>query len=153
MRNKFDQLKLLVKDNIDILIVEETKIDSTFPIGQFIMDGYMPPFRKDRNQYGGGVLIYIKDNIPAKELTNFKISEGIESIFVELNFRRNKWLLMGTYHPPSQCTIHYYTEVGKALDCYRKLYDNILLIGDFNHIETEINTKNFMEKISWNPMI
>ena len=145
MRNKFDQLKLLVKDNIDILIVEEIKIDGTFQMGQFIMDGYMPPFRKDRNQYGGGVLIYIKDNIPAKELTNFKISEGIESIFVELNFRRNKWLLMGTYHPPSQCTIHYYTEVGKALDCYRKLYDNILLIGDFNNIETEINTKNFME--------
>ena len=35
--------------------------------------------------------------------------------------------------------------IPEALDYYRNMYDNILLIGDFNHIETEINTKNFME--------
>jgi hypothetical protein len=55
IRNKFDQLKLLVKDSLDILVLEETKLDETFPEGQFYIDGFMPPFRRDRNKYGGGV--------------------------------------------------------------------------------------------------
>ena len=33
IRNKFDQLKLLVKDSLDILVLEETKLDETFPEG------------------------------------------------------------------------------------------------------------------------
>ena len=145
IRNKLDQLKLLVKNNVDILIIEETKIDETFPTGQFIIDGYMPPFRKDRNQYGGGVLIYVKDNIPAKLIENHELPADIESIFIELNFRRNKWLLMGTYHPPNQCTNYFYTEVGKALDIHTNNYDNLLLIGDFNEKESESHTLNFLE--------
>ena len=145
IRNKFDQLKLLVRDNVDILVIEETKIDETFPTGQFIIEDYMPPFRKDRNQYGGGLLIYVKDNIPAKIVEDHQMSNDIESIFIELNFRRNKWLLMGTYHPPSQCTKYFYSEVGKALDVYNNTYDNILLLGDFNEKESDTNTTNFME--------
>ena len=145
IRNKFDQLKLLVRDNVDILVIEETKIDETFPTGQFIIEDYMPPFRKDRNQYGGGLLIYVKDNIPAKIVEDHQMSNDIESIFIELNFRRNKWLLMGTYHPPSQCTNYFYSEVGKALDVYNNTYDNILLLGDFNEKESDTNTTNFME--------
>ena len=145
IRNKFDQLKLLVNNNVDILIIEETKIDETFPTGQFIIEGYMPPFRKDRNQHGGGILVYVKDNIPAKLVDNHNLPNDIESIFIELNFRRNKWLLMGTYHPPSQCTKYFYSEVGKALDEYINAYDNILLIGDFNEKESETNTSNFFE--------
>ena len=66
-KNKFDQLKLLVKDTIDILIIEETKLDATFPDGQFILEGFMPPIRRDRNRRGG-IMIFIRDNMPAKVL-------------------------------------------------------------------------------------
>ena len=58
IRNKFDQLKLLVKDNIDILVIQETKIDDTFPVAEFCIDGYKTPFRKDRTEYGV-VFLYI----------------------------------------------------------------------------------------------
>ena len=36
-----------VKDNIDILMVSETKLDSSFPQTQFRIEGYAPPFRED----------------------------------------------------------------------------------------------------------
>ena len=36
LRNKFDQLKILVQDKIDILLVTENKLDDTFPILSFI---------------------------------------------------------------------------------------------------------------------
>ena len=54
--NKFDQLKLFVQGKIDILIVTETKLDSTFPTSQFVIDGYSEPYRFDRNRNGRGVL-------------------------------------------------------------------------------------------------
>ena len=35
--NKFDQLKLFVQGKVDILIVTETKLGSTFPTSQFVI--------------------------------------------------------------------------------------------------------------------
>ena len=37
IRNKFEFLKETVGENIDILLVSESKIDGTFPIDQFTM--------------------------------------------------------------------------------------------------------------------
>ena len=54
--NKFDQLKLFVQGKVDILIVTETKLDSTFPTSQFVIFGYSEPYRFDRNRNGRGVL-------------------------------------------------------------------------------------------------
>ena len=113
---KFDQLKFLIKDNIDILIITETKIDSSFPETQFVIDGFSKPFRKDRNVHCGGVLIYVREDIPSKELLNHIFPEDIEGIFVEINLIKKKWLLFGTYHPPSQKESYYFDSVAKALD-------------------------------------
>ena len=56
----------MVQDNIDILLVSETKIDDTFPLGQFYIDGYSTPYHFDRTSHGGGILLYIKEDIPSK---------------------------------------------------------------------------------------
>ena len=40
----------------------------------------------------------------------------MEGLFVELNFRKCKWLLFGTYHPPSQADIYYFDNLDKAFD-------------------------------------
>ena len=93
IRYKFDRLKFLIQDKIDILILQETKIDHTFLVNRFMMDGYSPPFRRDRTCMGGGILVYIKDNIPAKFLN---VSETIEGMFIELSLKFNKWLLFCT---------------------------------------------------------
>lgn len=65
--NKFEELKLRVQVNIDILILTETNLDNTFPTQQFDIAGYISPGRQDRNRHGGGILIYIKEDIPSKE--------------------------------------------------------------------------------------
>ena len=39
LRNKFDALKLLIKEKIDILVITETKLDETFPTAQFFIEG------------------------------------------------------------------------------------------------------------------
>ena len=47
-------------------------------------------------------MIYVSEDIPIKLLTKHVLPSDIECIFLELNFRKCKWLLVGTYHPPSQ---------------------------------------------------
>ena len=64
------------------------------------MLGYKKPYRKDRNIHGGGILVYVRDDIPCKELNHFDIGGNTEGIFVELNFRKSKWLLLAAYKPP-----------------------------------------------------
>ena len=144
IRYKIDQLKVIIQDNIDILIIQETKLDGTFPDGQFYIEGFSPPFRRDRNSHGGGLLVYIKEHIPAKILKNNDLGNDIEGFFVELNFKNSKWLLFATYHPPNQCPVHYFTEIGRVLDLYLASYDNYILVGDFNREVSDSHLQDFM---------
>ena len=66
IRNKFEPLKKLMQDNIDNLLVSETKLDDTIPIVQFYIDGYATPYRFDRTSLGGGILLYIREEFPLK---------------------------------------------------------------------------------------
>ena len=66
IRNKFDSLVDIIKDNIDILMILETKVDDSFPDGQFFLDGFGTPFRLDRNRNGGGIMLFIRNDIPSK---------------------------------------------------------------------------------------
>ena len=68
-------------------------------------DGFSMPYRQDRNRNGGAITIYICDDIPSKFLTKHVFPDNIESLFVELIFRKSKWRLMGAYHSPSQSTV------------------------------------------------
>ena len=57
--NKFEFLVEQVKGNIDVLMISETKIDDSFPIDNFVIDGYSTPYRLNRNSCVGGILLYI----------------------------------------------------------------------------------------------
>ena len=52
LRNKFDSL-VNINNNIDILMISETKLDASFPSGQFRTHGFPEPYRFDRNGNGG----------------------------------------------------------------------------------------------------
>ena len=78
--NKFDQLKTLIQGKIDILVVTETKLDATFPDEEFMMEGYSKPYRMDRNRDGGGIIIYVREDIPSKQLKKHCFSGDIEQL-------------------------------------------------------------------------
>ena len=69
LRNKFKFLISLIKDNIDVLMISETKLDESFPTNQFMINGFSAPFRLDRNDKGGGIILfilYIREDIPSR---------------------------------------------------------------------------------------
>ena len=53
IRHKLEFLKELIGINLDIFLISETKLNDTFPPGQFLIDGYQVPLRFDRNDNGG----------------------------------------------------------------------------------------------------
>ena len=56
----------MIKGFVDMFMIPETKLDDSFPGGQFFIEGYHTPFRFDRNGNAGGILIYVREDIPAK---------------------------------------------------------------------------------------
>ena len=124
--NKFSSLAEIISNNIDILVIEETKIDESFPEGQFLIPGYKKPYRKDRNRNGGGIIVYVREDIPSRKLDQFKLDDDIEGIFIEINLRKSKLLMLAIYRPPSSSKSQYLNSVGNAVDFYSKTYQNVV---------------------------
>ena len=59
---------LMVAEEIDILMITETKLDDSFPASQFSIQGFCTPFRLDRNKNGGRILLYIRSKMILTEL-------------------------------------------------------------------------------------
>ena len=128
---KFDEFKLMVSGYFDVIIVTETKLDDSFPKAQFCIEGFSIPYRLDRNRNGGGLMIYVRDDIPSKMLTKHNFPEDTEAAFIELNFRKRRWLLCATYRAPSQNYNYFFDNIDKGLDVY-STYKRVALAGDFN---------------------
>ena len=83
IRSKFDLVMNIIKNEIDILMISETKIDNSFPISQFTMTGYSIPFRLDRASHGGGIFLFVREDIPSKIIKTY-CDADFECIFVEI---------------------------------------------------------------------
>ena len=91
IRNQSELLSQQIEGNADVLMISETKIDDSFPVGQFLIEGFCTPYSLDRNSKGGGILLYVREDIPSN-LIRVDISP-IESFYVELNLQNNRWLI------------------------------------------------------------
>ena len=137
LQNKFEPLVSLVKDKLDLFLLTETKIDQSFTTAQFIIEGYSKPFRRDRNKMGGGLLLYVRDDITCKEIKQTVLPPDIECLFIEINLRNKKYLIVGGYNPHKDSSSYFLSHVGRTIDSILGNYDNILLLGDFNCLGKE----------------
>ena len=55
--SKSEQLKGIVMQYIDILVLTETKLYDTFPVAQFLVNGFSGPYKLDKNRNGRKVAI------------------------------------------------------------------------------------------------
>ena len=136
IRKKFECLKDIICHNIDILLISETKLNNSFPEGQFCINGYHNPFRADRTDKGGGLLLFIKEHIPCRRL-KVDLPPEVEAIVVEINLKKRKWLLIGSYCPHKNMINNHLDNIGKHLNKLYVKYENIILMGDLNSEITE----------------
>ena len=125
--NKFEGIMDLVKENVDMFLISETKIDSSFPDAQFLCQGYSKPHRKDRC-----LLMYVNENIPSQILNAHVIPGDIEILFVEINLDKQKWVIIGIYRPPNMNELYFIDNLSCFIDYYSKGYERVIIMRDFN---------------------
>ena len=59
LRNKFNFLCEQIKRFIDVFMSLEWQLDDSFQQGQFLIHGFLPPFRFDRDKIGGGIMLHV----------------------------------------------------------------------------------------------
>ena len=145
-------LQEVIGNNIDVLLITETKLDPSFPSSQFILNGFTPPYRLDRTQYGEGIMLFIREGIASK-LLNAGTSIGIKNLLVESNLLSKKWLNSGSYNPHLNSIRNHLVQLRKKFDFYSSKYENFIVLGDFNeemantHMEEFCSVYNFKSLI------
>ena len=132
IRNKFGSLCNLTLSHVDILSIAETKLDYFFPNAQFRIPNFHQPFRLDISRNSGGLLVFVKSSIPARMLCNCKLPPDIQAIPFEINLRKEKWLFITVYKPPSLKNQYFCDSLSEFLDFYSSIYNNKVVFGDFN---------------------
>ena len=73
-----------MQSSIDILCVDERKLDSSYPDAHFLMNDYQfPPFKRDKNKYGQGKIVFRRQGLITRWLPKFEINMS-ETICVEV---------------------------------------------------------------------
>ena len=67
-------------------------------VAQFSLQGFCDPYRFDRNRNGGGIMLYIREDISSR-LREKNLRNNSEYFSVEINLRKKKRLLCCTYNP------------------------------------------------------
>jgi hypothetical protein len=102
--HKLDQLRcILNKSNkeSDIVGITGTWFNGTYRDSTTNINGYSQ-YRNDRhNNKGGGIAVYVKDNISCSRRTDLENSDSIESLWLEIMFTKSPSILICTaYRQP-----------------------------------------------------
>ena len=122
--DKFDDLKLLLKTSLVVFMISETKLYETFPEGQFLVDGFNPPYRMERNTNGGGIAFDIGEDMPSRQISFKNDDKDIEHFFVGINLRKKMRLILCSYNPHLQFIDKHLTHIEKGLDSISSKYDD-----------------------------
>ena len=75
--------------DFDILCFTETHLNQEIPMDNLLLDNFSMPFRKGRNNRGGGILVYIKNNVFCEWASELETSWD-ERIWVKIHQQRQK---------------------------------------------------------------
>ena len=134
----------MIKDNFDIFLESESKLDSSFPDSQFPITDYHI-VRKDQNKNGGRILFYINEEIPFKVIEYKQLLENSEILTLEIILDKTKILLIGLYKPPSFNKKYFLLHLNNAYNFFCTTCENITLIGNFSMIPENKKLSDFCE--------
>ena len=107
-------------------VVSETKLYDSYTEGQFLIEGFHSPFRFNRIGNGGGIMLYVQKDIPAKLLSHDFPSA--ESSFIEIKLYKKKWLINCSYNPHCSNIGKHIDIMSRSVDTLSTKYENIVLL-------------------------
>ena len=142
-----DEIRLILLDKkLDVLAINETRLDSTISDGLVSIDSYNV-LRADRDRNGGSVCIYIRCHVNYT-LRSDLVPTDLEAVSVETNQANSQsFIISSIYRPP--CSTN---EVFKKIEELIKLTDDeskgLYIFGDLNCNMLQLNlstTKKLQE--------
>ena len=139
---KLDELRFIMSDPLrvaDVLGITETWLNSSCAHSSTEIDGYNHERRDISGGRGGGVAVYIRDEIPYSRRTDLE-NEHLEDLWIEIKCPRSKGILTGTIYRPPDNASHTITtwcaSMQQTLESAQDEDKEIIVIGDINiHFE------------------
>ena len=99
--SKLSEIKRMLQlSSASVLALNETWLDASISDDEIGIEGYTV-VRKDRNRHGGGVLLYIKEDLAFN--TRMDLShDGLEAIWVKLLLPKSRGILVGSIYRAPQ---------------------------------------------------
>ena len=92
----------------------------------------------------GGILVYINSSISSRQIHCRNLNLSMQAVPFKINFRKDKWLVISVYRPPSQNSEYLLYGLDEMIDYFSVSYNNHVVISDLN-LEPSIGLlKNIM---------
>ena len=147
MLPKFDLIATESEAAYDLLILSESWLKPEIKSDSIGLTNFHSPFRRDRcDRPGGGVVIYVRDNIYCKRRSDLEF-QGLEAVWIELSIKSKKLLIGGCYRPPNS-NAAYFDLFNESIDrAYNTNIIDIFILGDFNYNLQNNNVNKITELI------
>ena len=135
---------ILYEYNVDIMTLNETRLEPLVDDKEVAIPG-CKIYRRDRKKYGGGVAIYVKDNLPEPKIS--LRDSNLELVCLEFTPRPTEaFYVIAWYRPPTSAvdnsSFEALREVLNRLDSQDR---EIILLGDTN-CDLKTNKKTLIQK-------
>ena len=121
--------------NADIAIITETKLtEEKMSLAESTITGFHAPLRLDRTGQGGGVAVWVKEDLAYEHLTSIDCGPH-EIIWLSVKLRSTEKLVIGAVYRSGSLSGHdvsFLEYLNDQLDSIRTHGSHILLAGDFN---------------------
>ena len=155
LENKFNELEEFVytHDGIDIISLSETHLQDDVSLDYLKLNGYHFLGKCRKNGLGGGVCIFIKNNIKFKKRSDLTKS-SLEGIWIEIAIKKSKPIIFGCFYRPPE-TSKYFTDdfdalLNETLRDIEKEQKEVILMGDFNINYNSKSNKQFKDMMKMN---
>lgn len=131
---KFNELSMIFRDSLmDVICMSETWLDDSINDSMINIRGYKL-IRNDRDRRGGGVCVYVRNNLVARILktsnnNNSSPHSKTEYLCLEIECQGERFFLGVYYNPPEvDCSMLLF----EHFEDYTVRYDSTFFVGDFN---------------------
>ena len=145
--NKRKELELYLNEkSVDVMGISETWLNESISYSEMSIEGYTL-LRRDRNEVnkkrGGGVALYLKDEINVIQREDIFEANFTESIWCTINCKGMKTLLGVCYRPPDSLKVN-----DEALFSLlnRVSCEKVIVMGDFNFPELSWGENDFVSE-------
>ena len=149
IRNKFDYLTENL--DFDILCFSESHLDAYITTESLIMSSnYDIPYRKDRTNHGGGLLMYLSCELAHTRIIGLETFWN-ESLWVEIKVNRDIYLI-GLFYSPRTADAIFFDSLNKNIEKALDITNNIIILGDMNEDLLNPNMHNLIDVLLLNSL-